>query len=1132
MTDAQLGIVVQHVRGVAGEQTLAEATDGELAERLSGGHDHAAFAVLLRRHGPMVLNVCRRLLRNEQDAEDSFQATFLLLARKAASIRKRGSVGSWLYGVAYHLASRAREQRARRQAWERRAATMRKTEPGIRSAWLELQAALDESLGALPEKYRAALVLCYLEGRSHEEATRLLGCPLATFRSRLARGRQRLRAELTRRGLALSAAGSATLLAAGAGGAALPAAVLRPTLTAAARFAAGEPATRVAPPSVARLVEGGLKTMTTHWKVGLAVSVVLGLFATGAVLAAREALAGQVPPARPAPSGGAAAGRMDEEVRRDRDGEPLPDEAVARLGTTRFRHGGPVAHLAFTPDSKTLVSFGSWTGARVWDVATGKETRRFPDQTFPQGVSLSPDGKSLAVLIQADDPRGGPIVIRDFATGRLVRRFGKPGRFNNVLFSPDGKALAVFGWANTVELWDPLTGRPLHTLEGHTDIVWSAVFSQDGKGLVSCADDRTIRFWDVTTGKQVRQITHAERVWKIALSHDGKLLASVDVTKKTGPRGGATVWLPDHRVRLWDAHTGKELRQLAIAAKELLPGVRAGFSHVGFAPDGKTVVTGETVDGTLRFWDPATGRELRRVADFAGTVGPFTFSPDGKSVAVGHGNSVVRPIDLASGKDLAGGHGHQSFVSSVAVMRDGRSVVTTGGDGTLRVWDAATGRELRRRAVPGLDRALPGGTTYLAVGDDKGWRAHDLETGKELAVLRGHERNHSALSPDRRALATCGPDRVIRLIDPATGRTRHELMKVDEAPAGMSFSSDGRLLVAWHADKSVTVWDAATGKKLRQFAGPAPPEPGTVPPGRFTYTAALSRDGGLLAFGLQALIPRQRFLPVLETATGKEVCRFRTGEDGACRLQFSPDGKSLAWGGWRDGTVYLGEVATGGVRRRFTGHRGRIYSLGFAADGSALVSGSEDSTAMVWDLTGRLATGDGWGKALSEGELKAQWADLAGEDAAAGYRAIQVLAADPVRSVPYLRERLRPIVPVDEKRLRRLIADLNSEQFRVRQKATEELERLGEAALSALRGALDGRPTVETRRRLEGLIEKQERQRWSRSPERLRALRAMEVLERAGTPEARRVLEALAAGAPGAWLTQDAKGALTRTGRQ
>jgi hypothetical protein len=401
---------------------------------------------------------------------------------------------------------------------------------------------------------------------------------------------------------------------------------------------------------------------------------------------------------------------------------------------------------------------------------------------------------------------------------------------------------------------------------------------------------------------------------------------------------------------------------------------------------------------------------------------------------------------------------------------------------------------------------------------------HDLVSGEELAVLRGHEAGYTfALSPDRNTLASAKDNKEVCLLDPATGAVRHKLTRVKHYVLGMSFSEDGRTLVMWDADWIVTVWDVATGKKRREFHGPTVNAPQA-------YTAALSPDGKLLAFGLQLSYPqaKQTVLPLLDTTTGKEVCRFRELKDGAQLFAFSPDGRTLAWSGWLDNTIYLGEIPTGRVRRRFNGHLKSVDSLAFSADGKILVSGGNDTTALVWDLTGRLAMGTKYGAALSAEELEKHWKIFAGEDAEAAFCSMQQLIADPTRSVAYLRARLHPVASADEKRLQQFIADLESDQFTVREKVTSELEKLGPAALDAVQKALDGKPALETRRRLEPLVEKIQRGQWPASGERLRIWRALEVLERAGTPEAKEVLAALANGAPGARQTGEAKAALER----
>ncbi|HZV07471.1 MAG TPA: sigma-70 family RNA polymerase sigma factor [Gemmataceae bacterium] len=1108
------------------------SSDAELLLRWVDRRDEDAFAALVSRHGRMVHGVCRRILGNSHDADDAFQAVFLILARKAAGLRQPEALSGWIHGVAVRLACKARAATRRRCAGtDSIASEPRDPHPDPLDALSarELLGLIDREIARLPEVYRLPLVLCDLEERTQPEAARLLGWTLGSFRGRLLRGRERLRARLSQRGIA-----GAALVAALAQGSADAAPMTANLTRLAVRFSSCPTSTEV-PPSVAALVREGIRgLMMMKLKLASIVLLAAGTLVAGVGLLAwttpapqpqGEERAESKPPAPPQ--------NAKPQVHIDQAGDPLPAEAISRLGTIRFRHGGAISSIVFTPDGKSLVSCGIWDGIRIWDTASGKQIRRLAIETAgDRPLSVSPDGKLMAILVRTKTPQEESIALHEFATGRLVRRFGKENQGSALLFSPDGKTLASYRWPHTVNLWDSATGRLLHTLKGHKDNVWAVAFSADGKTLVSGSDDKTIRFWDVGTGKQLRQINHKNGVGVLALSSDGKFLATIDVFKKVQEGGGD--WPFDDRVRLWEVATGKETRQLILPAKESTRDESRAFQSLAFTPDGKVLLTGGT-DGILRFWDPASGNELQKLSGFAGCPGMFAFAPDGKKLAVEEGFAMIRLLDLVSGKDLLPTPGHRSHVSSIVVTSDCQTVVTTGRDGTLRFWDAATGRERQKRTVHASflipPQFLPDGTTYLESGGDKMFHLHDLVSGKELAILRGHEAGHPlALSPDRKTLASAKDNKEVCLLDPATGAVRHKLTKVKHHVLGMSFSADGNTLVVWDANQIVTVWDVATGKKRRQFTGPTVGGVPVLADSTVYYTAALSPDGKLLAFGLQGFDPqaKQGILPILDTTTGKEVCRFRALGGGAEIFAFSPDGRTLAWSGWIDNTIYLGEIPTGRVRRRFTGHLKSVDSLAFSRDSKMLVSGGNDTTALVWDLTGRLAMEEKYGAALSPEELATHWKTLAAEDAEAVFRVMQALVADPSRSVPYFRARLYPIAPADEKRLQQWIADLDSDQFAVREKATSELEKLGAAAVGTMQKALEAKPALETRRRLEQLIDKQEREEWPASGERLRIWRALEVLERIGTPEAREVLTTLANGAPGARPTVEAKAALQR----
>jgi RNA polymerase sigma factor (sigma-70 family) len=357
MANNPMSEVLQHLRRVSRLRDGAELTDGQLLEDFLDRRDEAALTALIRRHGPMVWGVCCRLLRNHHDAEDAFQATFLVLVRKASSVRPREMIANWLYGVARQTALKARATATKR--WKREVQVTPMAEPAAREpdVWHDLQPLLDQALTRLPDIYRVAVVLCDLEGNTRKEAARQLGVPEGTLAARLARGRVLLAKRLGQRGVVLSGGTLGAVLSQHAASAGVPPALMSTTIKAAAAAAAGQAVSAGAiSAKVAALAKRGVTMYLLKWQaaiLALVMSVVTGL----GVLAVRT-LAKEPPPVAPDPEQGAAASRPiggagPRAAERTRS---LPTEEFARLSAQIKPQSGESRYMDAIP----------WVGT-VWD---------------------------------------------------------------------------------------------------------------------------------------------------------------------------------------------------------------------------------------------------------------------------------------------------------------------------------------------------------------------------------------------------------------------------------------------------------------------------------------------------------------------------------------------------------------------------------------------------------------------------------------------------------------------------------------------------------------------------------------------------------------------------------------------
>jgi RNA polymerase sigma factor (sigma-70 family) len=988
-------------------------SDSYLLDRFVDRGDELAFGAIVDRHGPMLLSLCRRHVGDAHLAEDVLQATFLLLVRKASSIHKRDSLAGWLHGVAQRLGRQARLSETARSRRERQAAEAHAETNAGDPAWDDLLRAVDDELKRLPDRHRLPLLLCYLEGRTQDEAARQLGWSLSTLRRRLEEGRDLLKSRLIRHGTMLEAGLFAGFLAPSAVRTVLTREVRQAVINTAMASSHG-----VAVSASVLVLANGAMRMSLIAKLLLCAAGVTVVCATvaGAVWqlgAGTPAVDSRQPPrvqnadvktAIPQP-----AQKKEPLPGHDLFNDPLPKGAVARLGTVAFRHGRATgswpdtSSLTFTADGRKIVSSGGgWV--RLWDVATGHAETNLGDgaRTAPpitQHYLVKSDGKhAIRVGLRSIGPpkdkvQTYPVTEFDLGTGnertyQLEFIADKVGMALDppMHLSPDGKTFAktqpLGMGSGPITLWNAEDGKITHFLRPEKGGYKALAFHPSGKTLVVGDDSHTIRVFDLMTGKEQLSfgVPGGNRVQLMAISPDGKSLAT-----SSGPQ----INRADPYLWLWDLETGK-LRQ-----KIDLP--KGGeVTSMLFTPDSRTLIGGG--GKTVRTWNAASGQ-----AGLAWTLEgglndrglTLAVSPDGKHLASMSEIGVIRLWDIQTGQDMRPVDASPCALESVCFSSDSKTLTTIGQDFALRQWDASAGKLLGPVRIETKEGYYPYSATLWAGGNIQATGFIESDTPKPNQVFRLSEPTTGKVLLENTGLLTAIDSGAKRLaarnkyefsvFEITTGKLLHKfILPKQEEPfpvnKPLAFTSDGQGLIIYGA--TVSTWDLNTGKEksswnlLSKVDNTIPANPPfktqggeekvlTIQNDQALRSAAVTSDGTKVAIAVaksQGVGLKQNLgislgvvrVLALETATGKILHQMDVEADidnyyFPAALAFSPDGKRLALGGpW---TISVWDLGTDKAAWEFEGHRGRVTALAFSPDGKRLVSASEDSTALVWDLT-------------------------------------------------------------------------------------------------------------------------------------------------------------------------------------
>lgn len=616
-------------------------------------------------------------------------------------------------------------------------------------------------------------------------------------------------------------------------------------------------------------------------------------------------------------------------------------------------HSAPVTWLAYSPDGAMLATASADNTIKLWDTTSGKLVTTLKGH---QGRVLilvfSPGGETLASASEDGDVR-----LWNMPDGQLkIALDGVKGEVLSLAFAPDGMLLATGGRDSKTCLWDTRNGKKKMTLEGSGRVIAQLAFSPDGNTLAG-ADGfyGKVNLWNVADGDRKATLQSRDAVFALAFSPDGKMLATANLYK--GDKGDLFAFHVGFQLWNAKSASGKVTRPLYDLGEHAVPLsmilgqglIKSLPPHpLQFSPDGSLLAAG-SIDGRVRLWNAGSGALQATLQGHTSIVGSLDFSPDGKTLATASWDGTARLWDLSTRKPRAVLRGHEKQLAGVVFSPDGKQIATAGWDNSARLWDGISGAPLQvLRGVTGLVETYahnPNGRELATGGWDNTVRCWDLTTGQLKMTLRSHKGRVQALtySPDGKLLITGGSDGTTRIWDAASGRLKKTLLENAACVYAVAISPDGKTLATgsgaagfWLPTGQVQLWDLETGALLQTLPGHT----------MAVATLAFSPDGKLVASGSY-----DRTVRLWDVATGapRGVMRPEERAKAVLKVAFSPDGRLLATAGW-DNNIRLWNVADASLVSVLEGHKNWTPVIVFSPDGSLLVSGGIDSRAMIWNV--------------------------------------------------------------------------------------------------------------------------------------------------------------------------------------